>query len=141
MRAIAWLLGVCLGLIGLLAGLVAGIAYFAALKNRWKAIGLGVIAFCVVACGSSLTQWANRSTDQGPGRISLAAFDAIINGLTKRQCVSIFGQPGSSSSALQVMSDKAVQVESLTWFNEDGSNLTLGFIEDRMFSKTQCGLR
>jgi hypothetical protein len=66
--------------------------------------------------------------------ISMAQYAAIQDGMSYQEVVKIFGRPGVENA-------KAGNVTSYAWQNADGSMAAITFIDDRVGSKGQNGLR
>lgn len=70
-------------------------------------------------------------------RITGAEYGQILEGLSYRQVAAIVGDPGEEQGSARV---GGVSAKAYGWSNDDGSNATIIFREDKMMLKTQAGL-
>ena len=77
--------------------------------------------------------------------VTLSEYQKVANGMSYRQVAQIIGEPGeeiSSSHIEGVPGVKAsVDTVSYQWVNPDGSNMNAIFLNDRLITKAQFGLR
>lgn len=141
MRAVAWLVGVCLVLAGMVVGLVSVVGYFgspadARPETKWVAIGLGVCAFLVVGYGISLTQWAKRA-----GETTLRGFNRLPIGATADECITALGTHGRQmTSSTESVNGKVVERQQCFWTNKDDSYCEIILENGHVVWKSQVGL-
>jgi predicted Zn finger-like uncharacterized protein len=77
--------------------------------------------------------------------VTMPEYQKVANGMSYSQVAQIIGEPGeeiSSSHIEGVPGVKAsVDTVSYQWINPDGSNMNAIFLNDRLISKAQFGLR
>ncbi len=113
----------------------------------WKLIerlpGIGCLGVLILIALAVMVAERNQKPDgsvERPAakRITIADYEMLREGMSYEEAARAIGQYGLELSASNVLGYRTV---TYIWRNEDGSNITAIFQNDRLTSKGQFGLR
>ena len=106
-------------------------AELAAKQNRRLVYLFGGVIICVVILIAALMAPFNAGKSEG---YTYGQYQRLETGMSYQQVVSLLGDEG------EVVSGSSDTVQTFIWSNEDGSNITVTFVDDEVSAFNQKGL-
>lgn len=106
-------------------------AELTAKQNRRLVYLFGGVIICVVILIAALMAPFNAGKSEG---YTAGQYQRLETGMSYQQVVSLLGDEG------EVVSGSSDTVQTFIWSNEDGSNITVTFVDDEVSAFNQKGL-
>ena len=106
-------------------------AELTAKPNRRLVYLFGGVIICVVILIAALMAPFNAGNSEG---YTAGQYQRLETGMSYQQVVSLLGDEG------EVVSGSSDTVQTFIWSNEDGSNITVTFVDDEVSAFNQKGL-
>jgi hypothetical protein len=104
-----------------------------------------VLVVLIVAVTGVIAIWATKTSEQytqpvvlAPPNITLDQFRSLPDGATYNHVLALLGRPGTEISRNVIADYVTVMYQ---WQNDDHSNMSVMFQNDRLVNKSQFGLK